>query len=93
MNRKVKLLRLLALALLKIEQAVCAVSYRVGEYTLSTLADNLAEEEDALYQAWLDVTPGDTATAHWRKRLLDRQTEDNTELYNNLADELELEGA
>ena len=87
MNRKVKLLRLLALVLLKVERVVCAVSLKVGNLALSRYADQLAEEEDAFYyQLMAQDIPEDEFNEEF-----DEYVALGTRDFNKLATELNLE--
>ena len=87
MNQKIKLLRLLALALLRVERAVSAVSLRVGQYTLSKYADQLAEEEDAFYDTLMS---SDLSEEEFNDEY-DEYVALGTKEFNSLASELNLE--
>lgn len=89
MNTKTKALRLLSLALLRLECVTRAVSRKVGEYTLASYIAEITQEEDVLFQDWLDAET--VEEQNWAQRILDWATEDNTERYLQLADELDLD--
>ena len=91
MNRKTKLLRLLALAMMKVEDVVGAVGYRLRASAMSTLADELDAVEGELYDEAMAYEDG--PDREWGLRVHDWVYQDNTDTYNALANELEMEEA